>query len=418
VPKQSHRTNPADRTVRTHCRLFLVLLMLACPYAAHAQPGEMPFPRQLSHADPAVREQAIAAAARQEPEVIIPVAPLLDHADGKVRAAAALALAAITEAAAGQEDTRERASRALRVAAISVRDKGTLLRLLAKVGDAEAIDALFPLLDRAHEHAQEILHTLVHLAQERNEDGEVMPLDNPELAERLLERLEDADAATQVAIISALGQLRATAAGPVLLRHVQSEDELGAAAREALGQIGTEAAAQPLLAFFQRTGESAALEALLGVAARMPDRSAQGLYLSLLQAAPPGGQEDGEDAEDATAHTAILGALRGLERMGSGMRVFRAVLPLLDSEAPEIRAAVCDALARMPGNDITRRAAGALRRASPKAKAALLEVLHARDPATAERHLRAALEDEDPGVQAIAMRLLESREENQEDEER
>ncbi|HNT86901.1 MAG TPA: hypothetical protein PKL84_03460 [Candidatus Hydrogenedentes bacterium] len=354
---------------------YLVAIAVAALCSAAVARGDVAeLVSALSGDSAEARHHAFEHADKYGPEAIIAVAALLDSDRPGVVYAARNALEMIAGAATAREDTRKAASNALTVAALATKNRDPLLRLLAYVGDAEAIPALANLLVKAPESFDAALHAIENIGvhARRANDTDTTGV----VCETLLTHLARSEGRARTAVINALGAVGHPRAVDSLIDELRARGPSADAAAQALGYIGDLKAWDPLWEAFERHGSGVALEACLRIAENQPDARAVKLYTRMLDQSTPkaGARRDAAPGDPRV----LCAALRGIGKTATSNKALKTLLPYLDAERADVYGAAFEAIAGLPGDNVTRALLKETRGASPARKAALQEILEIR----------------------------------------
>lgn len=390
-------------------QFVLAFVWFSCIAAAQANISSLI--AALSSDDAQTRHQAFESAAQYGPEAIIGVAPLLDSGKPAVVYAAGNALEKIAGAATADEETRKAASNALTVAAFATKNRDPLLWLLAYVGGTEALPALTNLMIKAPESFDAALRAIDSIGRHARQTGDAEAINA--VCAALLPCLEHSEGRDRIGIINTLGAVGSAHAVDALIAEVQARGPSADAASQALGHIGNVKALDVLWERFGKLGSDAALEAYLRIVEQQPDSRAAKLYADMLSRART---QEHTVREGNTQDTYVSGdprvlcaALRGLGRTAASDKYAKNILPFLYADSTDVYGAARAALIFLRDEGATRRLAKQSRKAAPLVRAALMEIVDARDAAAATPILEEGLHDTDSRVRATALRLLGKR---------
>jgi HEAT repeat protein len=217
------------------------------------------------------------------------------------------------------------------------------------------------------------------------------PLPDPSVDEALRAALDKVKGRLLAGVITSLGVRRdAKAVEPVAKFLADSDPDVARAAAHALGDIGTSAAANILMA--AKTSQLPVCEGLLRCAEKLPKKEAIAIYDKLV-------------ALPNAPHQVHTAALRGavLSRGKDGLPL------LLTSLRSDDYAAVLTAVRvsmELPGADVTRALAGDLAKANADKQLLLIQTLGARGDAAATSALVAAAKSGPAGHRVAAIKSL------------
>ncbi|HPD17202.1 MAG TPA: HEAT repeat domain-containing protein [Planctomycetota bacterium] len=263
-----------------------------------------------------------------------------------------------------------------------------LIRMLERIGRAEAVAALGAALGDKDENVRESARR----ALQKNSAKEAT------LA--LIKAVATADTpAWRAALLNAIAERRDAAALDTLVKEAASDnDDVRTAAVRGLGKLGDKAGAAPIAAALAKgspAAKQAAVDAYLMLADALTaagDKAlALGIYKKLLAAdSPP---------------FARCGAIVGIARAG-GVEELPTILGSLAEPADGLLGASVEALCMLEGEKATPAIAARVQGAAPLVKLALLQALARRADKRALPTFVAAVEDADPAVRDQAVRGL------------
>mgnify|MGYP000359708331 CR=1 FL=1 len=263
-----------------------------------------------------------------------------------------------------------------------------LIRMLERIGRAEAVAALEAALADKDENVRESARR----ALQKNSAKEAT------LA--LIKAVATSDTPPwRAALLNAIAERRDPAALDTLVKEAASDhDGVRTAAVLGLGKLGDKAGAAPIAAALAKgspAAKQAAVDAYLMLAdaltAAGDKRTALGLYKKLIATdAPP---------------FARCGAIVGIARAG-GVDELPAILAALADPDATLQGACVEALCRLEGENATAAIAARVEGARPAVKLVLLQALARRGDKAALPAFVAAVEDADPAVRDQAVRGL------------
>jgi HEAT repeat protein len=260
-----------------------------------------------------------------------------------------------------------------------------LLRKLETLGRHEVVAELTKLLTDPDEHVRETARRAL-----ANNPA-------PKAAVALRNRLTTTDDdAERIAMMNALGWRHDAESVPAIVGFIRSNhDAVATAAVHALGSIGTQTAVETLLSLMdseRAAVRNEAIDAALRAADRIPDKDlALKVYESLDRSSRP--------------ESIRIAALEGMAR-AQGPAALPRLMQVLTGEDSRLQLAAARCIQRIEGNRATRELLAAMDRASPLARARILDVLAQRGDAQGRSVAMKSVEDRDADVRLSAIRAL------------
>lgn len=360
--------------LRRVTRQFRLLVFLCVAAAANAQPDIEAFVAALRSHDASARQEAVARAASMGPAALIAVAPLLDDVQPDVVQAAREAIGRVVTAAQPDEGSRKAAANALTIAALATTNRGPLIEHLGTAGGVESLPVLTNLLDEAPASFDAVLGAIARIGGDAAAAKTV--------CEALVARLDRIEGRHRGTVMHALGALGCSGVEERLIAEVRARTPASAGAADALGEIGGEAALDPLWSLVEKAGTSDALDACLRILGRLPQNRATTWYPVLLRRAPAHLRLAPDDPahliQTSSFPRTLCVLLEGIGRTATSAECVDLLLPYLDAKETDIQTAARDALIALQADGATEKLIKKAKKATETRQRTLSEIVDAR----------------------------------------